>query len=128
VASSVKLSSIIQEYNLDLICTPPGYEDVEITVADVNRPSLQLAGFYEYFDPNRIQLIGKVEYTYLESLSPEERYLALENLMKEPIPAVIITNTIRFGINVKKFEKILFIATGSKVLAHAPTKALPTLR
>lgn len=91
MASSVKLSSIIQEYNLDLICTPPGYEDVEITVADVNRPSLQLAGFYEYFDPNRIQLIGKVEYTYLESLSPEERYAALENLMKEPIPAVIIT-------------------------------------
>ncbi len=91
MAKSVKLSAIIQEYSLDLICTPQGYEDVEITVADVNRPSLQLAGFYEYFDPNRIQLIGKVEYTYLESLSPEERYDALDRLMQEPIPAMILT-------------------------------------
>jgi len=91
MASSVKLSAIIQEYDLDLICTPQGYEDVEITVADVNRPSLQLAGFYEYFDPNRIQLIGKVEYTYLESLTPEARYRALERLVQEPIPAIILT-------------------------------------
>ena len=91
MANSVKLSAIIQEYDLDLICTPQGYEDVEITVADVNRPSLQLAGFFEYFDPNRIQLIGKVEYTYLESLSSEARYQALENLMREPIPVVILT-------------------------------------
>lgn len=87
----VKLSAIIQEYDLDLICTPPGYEDVEITIADVNRPSLQLAGFYEYFDPNRIQLIGRVEYTYLEALSSEERYASLEGLMKEPIPVIILT-------------------------------------
>jgi len=91
MANSVKLSAIIQEYDLDLICTPEGYEDIEITVADVNRPSLQLAGFFEYFDPNRIQLIGKVEYTYLESLSSEERYSALESLLKEPVPAVILT-------------------------------------
>ena len=94
MAHSVKLSAIIQEYGLDLICTPEGYENVEITVADVNRPSLQLAGFYEYFDPNRIQLIGKVEYTYLESLSSEERFSALESLMKEPIPVVILTRNL----------------------------------
>lgn len=94
MANFVKLSAIIQEYDLDLICTPPGYEDIGITVADVNRPSLQLAGFYEYFDPNRIQLIGKVEYTYLESLSSEERYSALESLMKEPIPAAILTRNL----------------------------------
>lgn len=91
MAEPVKLSAIIQEYNLDLIHTPDGYEDVEISVADVNRPSLQLAGYYEYFDPNRIQLIGKVEYTYLESLTSKERYNSLEALMKESIPAIIIT-------------------------------------
>ena len=94
MAHSVKLSAIIQEYGLDLICTPEGYENVEITVADVNRPSLQLAGFYEYFDPNRIQLIGKVEYTYLESLSSEERFSAQESLMKEPIPVVLLTRNL----------------------------------
>ena len=91
MASSVKLSAIIQEYNLEPVVAPEGYEDVEITVADVNRPSLQLAGFFAYFDPNRIQIIGKVEYTYLESLSSEERYSSVENLLKEPVPAVVLT-------------------------------------
>ncbi len=91
MAKSVKLSAIIQEYDLDLVYVPDGYEDIEITVADVNRPSLQLAGFLAYFDPNRIQLIGQVEYSYLESLSSLEREKALENLFGEPIPAVIVT-------------------------------------
>ena len=87
----VKLSSIIEEYNLKPIVTPEGCEDAEIVVADVNRPSLQLAGFFEYFDPNRIQIIGMVEYTYLESLSSEDRYASIERLLKEPVPAVILT-------------------------------------
>ncbi len=91
MANAVKLSAIVQEYDLTLVHAPEGYENREIAVADVNRPSLQLAGFFEYFDPNRIQLIGKVEYTYLESLSSEERYLALERLLKEPVPVVIVT-------------------------------------
>ena len=91
MAVSVKLSSIVDEYNLKPIVTPEGYGDIEITVADVNRPSLQLAGFFEYFDPNRIQIIGMVEYTYLESLSSEDRYTAVEHLLKEPVPAVVIT-------------------------------------
>ena len=91
MAKSVKLSAIIQEYDLELVYVPDGYEDIEITVADVNRPSLQLAGFLAYFDPNRIQLIGQVEYSYLESLSSLEREKALENLFGEPIPAVIVT-------------------------------------
>ena len=94
MANSVKLSAIIQEYNLECACAPEGYEDVEITVADVNRPSLQLAGFFEYFDPNRIQLIGKVEYTYLESLSSEERYASIERLLKEGVPVVILTRAL----------------------------------
>lgn len=91
MAVSVKLSSIIDEYNLTPIVAPEGCGDIEVTVADINRPSLQLAGFYEYFDPNRIQIIGMVEYTYLESLSPEDRYTAVEHLLKEPVPAVVIT-------------------------------------
>ena len=94
MANSVKLSAIIQEYNLELVYVPEGYENIEITVADVNRPSLQLAGYLAYFDPNRIQLIGQVEYSYLESLSSEEREKALENLFGEPIPAVIVTRNL----------------------------------
>ena len=91
MAVSVKLSSIIEEYDLKPIVAPEGCGEIEITVADVNRPSLQLAGFFEYFDPARIQIIGMVEYTYLESLTSEMRYASIERLLKEEVPAVIIT-------------------------------------
>ena len=114
MAVSVKLSSIVDEYNLKPIVTPEGYGDIEITVADVNRPSLQLAGFFEYFDPARIQIIGMVEYTYLESLSSEDRYTAVEHLLKEPVPAVVITRGMEpFPELVKcaeKYNRPLFVS------------------
>ena len=93
--TSVKLSAIVEEYNLTPVVTPEGCGDIEITVADVNRPSLQLAGYFEYFDPNRIQIIGMVEYTYLESLSSESRFAAVEHLLKEPVPAVVLTRGLK---------------------------------
>ena len=89
--NSVKLSAIVEEYNLKPVVTPDGCGDIEIDVADVNRPSLQLAGFFEYFDASRLQVIGMVEYTYLESLSSEDRYKAVERLIQEPVPAIIFT-------------------------------------
>lgn len=88
---AVKLSAIVEEYNLKPVVTPEDCGNIEIDVADVNRPSLQLAGFFEYFDASRLQVIGMVEYTYLESLSSEDRYKAVERLIKEPVPAIIFT-------------------------------------
>ncbi|MBQ4515325.1 MAG: HPr(Ser) kinase/phosphatase [Clostridia bacterium] len=88
---SVKLGTIIAEHNLEIIYAPDGYEDIPITVAEVNRPSLQIAGFFDYFDSNRIQILGKVEHTYLEKLDSEERLKRLEQLFVYPIPALIIT-------------------------------------
>ena len=110
----VKLSSIVEEYSLKPIVTPEGCGDIEISVADVNRPSLQLAGFYEYFDAARIQIIGMVEYTYLESLSSEDRYSAIERLVKEPVPAIIITRNMvpfpEFIDCAKKYNRALFVS------------------
>ncbi len=91
MTTSVKLGTIIAEHNLEIIYAPDGYEDIPITVADVNRPSLQIAGFFDYFDSNRIQILGKVEHTYLEKLDSEERLKRLEQLFVHPIPALVIT-------------------------------------
>ncbi len=110
----VKLSSIVEEYSLKPIVTPDGCGDIEITVADVNRPSLQLAGFFEYFDPARIQIIGMVEYTYLKSLTPDARFSAIERLFKEPVPAVIITRNMvpfpEFIECAKKYNRALYVS------------------
>ncbi len=112
--NSVKLSAIVEEYNLKPVVTPDGCGDIEITVADVNRPSLQLAGFYEYFDPSRLQIIGMVEYTYLESLSSEDRYKAVEKLIKEPVPAIIFTRDLEPFPEVvecaKKYNRAIYVS------------------
>ena len=111
---SVKLSAIIEEYHLKPVVAPDGCGDIEITIADVNRPSLQLAGFFEYFDPHRIQIIGMVEYTYLESLSSSDRYDAIERLLKEPVPAVVITRDMEPFCELvecaKKYNRAVFVS------------------
>ena len=87
----VPLGEVIKEHALEVVYAPDGYEEIPITVAEVNRPSLQIAGFFDYFDPARIQILGKVEYTYLEKMSSEERTEKLEKLLMQPIPALIVT-------------------------------------
>ena len=70
---TVKLKTLMEEFHLEPVCMKETAGDVEITTSDVNRPGLQLSGYMEYFGTDRIQIIGKVEMTYLASLSPEER-------------------------------------------------------
>lgn len=70
---TVKLKTLMEEFHLEPVCMKETAGDVEITTSDVNRPGLQLSGYMEYFGTDRIQIIGKVEMTYLASLSPQER-------------------------------------------------------
>lgn len=91
VQSTIKLKAVMDEHKLETVYMPEGGENAEITVADVNRPSLQIAGFFDYFDTKRIQILGKVEWTYLEQMESAERKKSLDRLFKTGIPAVIIT-------------------------------------
>ena len=88
---SVKLGKIIKEFGLR---GGTGYEDRAIETEDVNRPGLQLTGFFDYFDPSRLQVIGKVETTYLTGLTPEARRESFERLLSQDITALIITRGI----------------------------------
>ena len=75
-----------------------------IDTADLNRPALQIAGFYDYFDANRIQIIGKVEVTYLEQFPREKRYELMDRLFSTKPPAIIITR------NMQIFPEMLELA------------------
>lgn len=88
----VSLDKFIQELNLEVIYAPEGYENIRISTEDVNRPGLQLAGFFDYFVPQRIQMIGLVETTYLTNLSSQERRTSFEKLFSYDIPALIIAH------------------------------------
>ena len=87
---SVSLNSIIQEMGLTVQYMPEG-EEILITCKDVNRPGLPLAGFYDHFEPQRIQIIGNVEWRYLNSLPIEERLTRKRDFYATKPAAVVFT-------------------------------------
>ena len=87
---SIKLGSLIDEFNLEVLRGAEGYRDLPISTEDINRPGLQLTGFFDYFDAQRIQVIGMVESTYLDGITSEERSIRFETLFQSEIPAFII--------------------------------------
>ncbi len=87
---SVKLSKLIDEFGLEVLRGATGYQDRAIATEDVNRPGLQLTGFFDYFDPERLQVLGLVEVTYLSGLSSQERRERFQMLFEHDIPALII--------------------------------------
>lgn len=90
----VSLGDLIQEFNFEVVYGPEGFEKTEITKDDVNRPGLQLAGFFDYFDPNRIQIMGKVEFSYVERMEPEARQACFDRLFSTGIPVLLVSRNI----------------------------------
>jgi len=89
---SVKLSDIVKDFNLEVLNMPED-EDVKVVCRDVNRPGLPLAGFFDHFEAQRIQIIGKVEHLYLKSLSEEARNDQIRNFMsKKPVALIFSTS------------------------------------
>ena len=87
---SYKLSKLVSDLNFDIIYPSTDYERVEIFSGDVHRPGLQLAGFFDYFDPTRLQLLGQMEVSYLMAQPLEEQNTKLDRLMSQKVPAVIL--------------------------------------
>ena len=91
---SVTLGQLITEFQFELIYGPEGFEKIEITTDDVNRPGLQLAGFFDYFEPQRLQIMGKAENAYVEQFDEAKRTDIFEKLCATGIQAVIVTRNI----------------------------------
>lgn len=91
---SMKLKTLAEEVNYEIVHKSSDYDTIDISNANMNRPSLQLAGFYDYFDPGRIQIMGNTENAYLATCTPEERLNKIEQLMKQKIPALIVCNDV----------------------------------
>ena len=85
----IRLGSIIDKFHLTVIYGPEGYRNRRITIEDVNRPGLQLTGFFDYFDKERMQLLGLVEISYLEGISSTKRAVVFDTLFSYHTPAVI---------------------------------------
>lgn len=85
----IPIQKFVSEMNLEII-TDGGRQEIDLTAMDTNRPGMQFCGVYEYFAAERVQIIGKMEMSYLESLSSETQKEVLDRFMKHPIPCVIV--------------------------------------
>ncbi len=88
---SIPLERIIKEFDLEVAYMPEGAEDTLIYTADLNRPGLNLTGFLEYFDPKRIQILGRLEFAFLSTLEEEDRRRRLDQIFRFQFPCAIIT-------------------------------------
>jgi HPr kinase/phosphorylase len=87
----VSLQTIVNEFGLEIIANSGKMDDILISVADVTRPGLQLAGYFDHFGPDRIQVLGNMETAFLERLDPRERYSRIDALFSKGIPCLILT-------------------------------------
>jgi len=87
---SVPLTELAEKFDLNPLYTATDYDKIRITVDDVSRPGLQLAGFFDHFEPMRLQVLGNVETSYLRKLSSEQRAIIFDHLLSYQIPALII--------------------------------------
>ena len=94
---TIPLSKIIHELQLETAFLPKSADDILIQSRDVVRPGMELNGYHEYFDPNRIAVLGRAEMYMLESLKPERRAMALDSYLSLKPPAVIVARGIDPG-------------------------------
>jgi len=108
----VKIEDFIKTLELEVLYDA-GLDEIEILTANLNRPGLQLAGYFDYFAADRIQVWGKVEITYLlEFLNMEQRLLIVEKFLSYPIPCVLVSRSQEIPEEIlklaKKFKRPIF--------------------
>ncbi|MCP1101455.1 HPr kinase/phosphorylase [Aequitasia blattaphilus] len=117
----VEMEQIVEKMGLENATPDVDYTDKSVAVPDINRPALQLTGFFDHFDSERVQIIGHVENTYLEKLDKECREKRIKKLLSYKIPGIIYTR------GQKPDEKMVVEATKAGVpvfVSQKPTSEL----
>ena len=92
---SVPLKKLVEDFKLEIAHTSTDFESIRITVEDVARPGLQLAGFFDHYEPMRLQVMGNVEMSYTSKLSPANRSAIFDRLFSYKFPALLIARGIQ---------------------------------
>ena len=99
---TVELKKLMEKMQL-VNCTPEiDTSNILITQPDVNRPALQLAGFFDYFDAERVQVIGNVEHAYMEKMEKDHGLSIMKKLMSFKVPCIIFCRGIEIPDDMKK--------------------------
>lgn len=106
---TVDLVQLIEKMNLENLTPDIDIKRIKISQPDVNRPALQLAGFFDHFDSERVQVIGYVEHAYMQTVDEEERINIMSRLMDYKVPCIV------FCRNLEVSDKLIKVATEKEV-------------
>ena len=118
---SVKVKDLLNKVRLQLIYGDENLLEKEIQTSDISRPGLEMTGYFDYYTPERIQLIGMKEWSYLMKMTSHNRYQVLLKMFQPETPVVIIAR------NLKIPEEMLQAAEENKVAilrSKTPTSRL----
>ena len=120
----VRTKDIIEKFGLELISGEEGINR-PITISDISRPGIELAGFFDYYPADRIQMIGMTELTFAEKLSDHDRAIRLERLCTDVTPGIIITRDLPIPFELSRAR---FLRQSSTVIAHSEHDRLSGIR
>ena len=87
--ASISLTKVIEKWKWENLTPEIDISKIKITQPDINRPALQLAGYFEHFEATRLQVVGFVEYSYMNGLEEEKQIEVYEKLLNNPIPGIV---------------------------------------
>ena len=90
----VKLSELAEKMELKNLTPTVELKGKEVSIPEVNRPALQLSGFFDHFDSDRVQIIGYVEYTYLQTLDYERKIKIYDELVTYKVPCIVYSRNL----------------------------------
>ena len=91
---SITLAEIVNEFSLEVVYAPEGYEERKLSSTEINRPGLQLSGFFDFFDNTRAEIMGMVETTFLDTLTVADRAKRFDALFARNIPFLVFTRNL----------------------------------
>lgn len=119
---TVSLEKIVKEFSLKVLNTPTELSEIMISSNEINRPGLQMAGYYEFFDERRIQIIGKAEESFIRHFIPEKAEQRIREFFSRKPSAVVVCRDLEFGekyIEIAKECGIPLLQTGESTSAFS---------
>lgn len=92
--NSVQLSTLVNNFHLEVVYASTDYDKIRLTVEDVSRPGLQIAGYFDHFEPMRLQVLGNAEASYIVKMSDSEKRAVFDRLFGYKFPALLVARGI----------------------------------
>ena len=92
---STLLKDLVNEFSLEIVHKATDYEKIRLTVEDISRPGLQLAGYFHHFEPMRLQVMGNMEASYMEKLSDAEKAITYDRLFSYRFPGFLVARNLK---------------------------------